>query len=59
MSHSKICICGADQTQQAVAAEIADRDTLKAAAAPSPKNSDMPHPTTVIGKMAPVAALPR
>ena len=35
------------------------RDTLRDAAAPSPKNSDTPQPITVMGKMTPVAALPR
>ena len=35
------------------------RETLSAAAAPSPKNRLNPHPTTVIGKITPVAALPR
>ena len=35
------------------------KETLSAAAAPSPKNRLKPHPTTVIGKITPVAALPR
>lgn len=35
------------------------RETLSAATAPSPKNRLSPHPTTVIGKITPVAALPR
>ena len=35
------------------------KETESHAAAPSPKNRESPHPTTVIGKMTPVAALPK